>query len=85
MLLGDISSCACAGVDVVDCSGGAGGLAASAESRSMLERQFSDVMGTGGKVKVLLLDLGLETLFFSVARWTAQVYSACVCAVTAGE
>ena len=30
---------------MVDCSGGAGGLAASAESRSMLERQVSDVMG----------------------------------------
>ena len=49
VLLGDISSCACTGVSVVDCSGGAGGLVASAESRSMLERQFSGVMGTGGK------------------------------------
>ena len=36
-LLGDISSCACTGVGVVDCcSGGADVVAASAESRSML-------------------------------------------------
>ena len=49
VLLGDSSNCACAGVSMIDCSGGAGGLAASAESRSMLERQVSDVMGTGGK------------------------------------